>query len=64
MSFVLQVKILGKDGLPQKIDRLPALVLDCDKDITDIDAQKEHAAKVNEYFKYVKDRRRHKGLVQ
>lgn len=62
----LQVKFLDKgntSGYPSVIENLPALILDCNTDIRDNSAQQEHANKVNDYFKYVKDMRRHKHLV-
>lgn len=62
----LQVKVLNKEvngRLHHSIHRLPALVLDCEKDIHDLDAQKEHADKVNAYFEYVKDMRKHRAQL-
>lgn len=59
-----QVKILNKDvngRLHSSIHHLPALVLDCEKDLQDLDAQKEHASKVNSYFEYVKAVRKHRA---
>lgn len=56
-----QVKFLNKDNnglLHSSIHSLPALVLDCEKDILDLDAQREHAHKVNSYFQYVRDTRK------
>ena len=44
--------------LHTSIDKLPALVLDCEKDLHDLDAQREHADKVNCYFEWVKESRK------
>ncbi|GMH42028.1 hypothetical protein BSKO_09947 [Bryopsis sp. KO-2023] len=51
--------------LPQEVhaamNRVPALVLDCDEDIDvtrDLDAKKEYASKVNAYYNYVRNYRK------
>lgn len=44
--------------LHNSIDKLPALVLDCEKELQDLDAQREHADKVNCYFEWVKESRK------
>lgn len=62
----MQVKLLSKEAngrLHSSINHLPALVLDCEKDLGDVDAQKEHASKVNTYFDYVKVLRKHRAQV-
>ena len=63
----VQVRFLRKDKNPRlhgTIDQLPALVLDCEADLADLDAQKEHAAKVNQYFDYVRQNRLHRQKMQ
>ena len=58
---------MNKDNnnlLHSTIHTLPALVLDCEKDILDIDAQKEHANKVNCYFEYVKETRKQRAIAK
>ena len=60
----MQVRLLNKDSndrLHSAIHQLPALVLDCEKDIHDLQAQEEHASKVNTYFEYVKAMRKHRA---